>query len=99
MSDANFISPFPRKPFAYVEPSSASIGPLSLAESVYFFWSLKQVIFSANVRIKITTDLDTVDDPPYEDVSMNKISRLFPPGALRRSPPNREPWQESKLRL
>ena len=52
MSDANFISPFPRRPFAYVEPSSASIGPLSLAESVYFFWSLKQVIFSANVRIK-----------------------------------------------
>ena len=87
MSDANFISPFPRKPFAYVEPSSASIGPLSLAESVYFFWSLKQVIFSANVRIKITTDLDTVDDPPYEDVSMNKIFTSFSPGCIAAKSP------------
>ena len=34
MNDANFISPFPRKPFGYIEPSSASVGPLSLAESV-----------------------------------------------------------------
>lgn len=87
MSEANFISPFPRIPFAYVEPSSASIGPMSLAESVYFFWSLRQIVFSANVRILITSDLDTADDPPFEDVSMNKNFTSFSPSCIASAAP------------
>lgn len=87
MNDANFISPFPRKPFGYIEPSSASVGPLSLAESVYIFWNLRQIIFSAGVRINITTEFDTVDDPPYEDVSMNKNFTSLTEGCIAAETP------------